>query len=84
MEQEHRPEKTTSVSEYSSCIILVLQQMFHSEYVWSQQNTPQHFRAISKPLANAEKCNHNVSQEEEINKNSKFPCTCKNKIPMKF
>lgn len=43
----------------------VLQQMFSSEYVHSQQNIRWCCRAISEPLANVEKCNHNVSQEEE-------------------
>lgn len=39
--------------------------MFSSEYVHSQQNIPWCCRAISKPLANVEKWNHDVSQEKE-------------------
>lgn len=58
--------------------------MFSSEYGQSQQNTPRHCKAISKPLVNAEKCNYSVSQEEEIATTSKFPCTGKNKILMEF
>lgn len=85
MRQEHRSEKTTCVTEYSSCTISgVLQQMFSSEYAQSQQNTPQHCRVIPKPLVNAEKRNHNVSQEEEFATISKLPCTGKNKIPMEI
>lgn len=35
--------------------------MFNSESVQSQQNTPQCCKAISEPLENGEKCNHNTS-----------------------
>lgn len=54
--------------------------MFSPEYVHSQQNTPQHCRAISKLLVNAEKCNHNVSQEEEIVTILKFPALARIKF----
>lgn len=51
MGQEHRPEKATCVTECSSCIISgVLQQVFSSEYVQSQQklNIVEQFQTFTK------------------------------------